>query len=222
MTVVALLRGREGTYNALFVDTGAVRSDGLVARLDKLHQPFGETFVTCVGYASLLDLLANQVASRPKRPNLRDPRFVSELYAELDLARARGVLLGRPTAFPPPPPATTLVVCSRADVFFWKAEFDTGAGASRVPSAATYLPPDAMTVIRGYTVASLKGFATFPMEQAEELIVDQMLHVNRMVEENAGGDPLGYEIGRSVSGILLPHRTSDPRRRIEPGLPAAR
>lgn len=43
MTIAALVRGRAGTYNALLVDTGALRSDGALAQHDKLHRLFGDT-----------------------------------------------------------------------------------------------------------------------------------------------------------------------------------
>ena len=54
----------------------------------------------------------------------------------------------------------------------------------------------------------------------EDVVVEQMLNVNAQLEAG-GADKLGYEMGRRVSGIVLPHRTTDPAVRLDPGVPQA-
>lgn len=153
-----------------------------------------------------------------KRPNLREPNVVAALYSELEAARKSGLLLGVPTAFPPAPPCTTLVVRNRAEAFFWKVEFDATASAHVTPPAPTFLDADGMVVLRGVTVANMTGFSTVALASAEEVIVDQMVNVNSQLEM-AGADKLGYEMNRRVSGIILPHKTSEAATRLDPGVP---
>ncbi|HEY2409546.1 MAG TPA: hypothetical protein VGI10_26255 [Polyangiaceae bacterium] len=218
MTIAAIVRGRQGTYNALFVDTGAVRSDGVVADHDKLHRVFGDTYTTCVGDASLLVVLSNLVRTSRTRPNLRDPKVIGALMSEVELARRNGALLGVPTAFPAPPRCTTLVVCNRSEAFFLKMEFNTEAGTHVIPVAPAFLEPDAMLVLRGVTVATIEGFFTVEQTTVEQVVVDQMVGVNEQLERG-GADRLPYQMKRRVSGIILPHKTSSEATRIDPGVP---
>jgi hypothetical protein len=210
MTIAALIRGRPGTYNALFVDTGAVRSDGVLERHDKLANLFGETFATCVGDASILKILAARVALG-RRPNLRERATVSGLYDELAEARRTSLLLGVPVAFPPQPPCTTLLVCNRAETFFWKVEDGI------VPDAPSFVEPDSMVVMRGVTVVNMGGFATVPPGDVAQFVIDQLPHVDAQVTAR-GAEPLGYTLDGQASGVVLPHKTSDALQRTTPTL----
>ncbi len=218
MTILALVRGKQGTYNALLADTGATGPDGDVAQHDKLHRIFGETFVSCVGDASLLSIIVSRVRLTKSRPNLRDAQFITSVYEELHLARRNGVLLGSAVRFPPAPPCTTLTVCNREQVFFWKVEQDPSTQSPTMPDAPTHLALDCMVVMRGVTVVTIEGFFTVPLADAEELIIDQMLNVNTKLEAD-GAERLGYTLSRRVSGIILPHKSSDAAIRIDPGVP---
>jgi hypothetical protein len=218
MTIACLVRGKAETYNALLVDTGAMRSDGEVFHFDKLYKPFGDTFVTCVGDAGILPILLSRVSASRRRPNLRDRGFIASLFRELDVAHETGLLLGRPTQFGPLQPSTTLAVCSRAEVFFWKAERDPVTLASVAPDEATFLRPEQMIVLRGVTVATVHGFTTIRAEELERVAVDNMINVNAHLE-TGGADKLGYRMSRAVSGVILPHRTSDALTRIDCGAP---
>jgi hypothetical protein len=84
VTIVARVRGRPGTYNALVVDTGAIWSDVAIADHDKLHRIFGDTYATCVGDAALLAVLLRRTRDDERRPNLRDPNVVAALISELE------------------------------------------------------------------------------------------------------------------------------------------
>ncbi len=220
MTIAALVRGRAMTYNALVVDTGAVRSDGFIADHDKLHRVFGDTYLTCVGDATLLPILLSSAKASKRRPNLRDSGFISSLFSELQIARKSGLVLGVPTAFPATtPPCTILAVCNREQAFFWKVNFDVATDMHVIPTAPTFLEPNSMIVLRGVTVATLEGFTTVDAANAEEVIVDQMINVNAEIEKGAGAEKLPYQMKRRVSGIILPHKTSDAATRIDPGVP---
>lgn len=218
MTIAALVRGRTSSYNALVVDTGALRSDGVVQRHDKLYRVFGETYATCIGDASILEILLARTGPGRVRPNLRDRTFVHGMFAELASARRTGILLGTARAFPPAPSCTTLAICNRAEVFFWKVERDEETHALQVATAPTFLDAESMVVLRGVTVVSVEGFLTMTQEAAERTIVDQMAGINAHLEAS-GAEKLGYEMQRRVSGIILPHKTSEPGVWIDPGVP---
>lgn len=218
MTIAALVRGREGTYNALLADTGAVRSDGSIHRHDKLHRVFGETWVTAVGDACVLVILANKMRTSKKRPNLRAPDVINGICSELVDARRTGLLLGVPTAFPPSPLCTMLAVCNRAEVFFWKLTLDPETGAYDRPTTPTPLRSDSMVVLRGNTVAQIDGFFTVDAVEIEAVSFGMMTEVNASIERD-GWEKLPYDLERRISGIVLPHRTSDKATRIDPRLP---
>jgi hypothetical protein len=87
------------------------------------------------------------------------------------------------------------------------------------PQAPTFLgPEEEMVVLRGVTVATIDGFSTVEVERLETVTVDMMLDVNAQLERS-GADKLPYVMKRRVSGIILPHKTSDAATRVDPGVP---
>jgi hypothetical protein len=218
MTIAALVCGRSGTYNALLVDTGVIGVGGTILRRDKLHNVFGETYVTCVGDACLLEVLTNRVKASTTRPNLRDPRVIDSLFAEVEDAHRTGLLADVTTIFPPAPPSTTLVVCNRAEVFFWRLELAPTGVHARL-AAPTVLASDSMAILRGHSVVPVNGFSTDSAAEIEAFSLDVMMQVNTMIEQG-GWEKLPYDLGQRLSGVVLPHKTSVGATRIDPGVPS--
>lgn len=219
MTIAALVRGKEDSYNALFVDTGALGPQDHVAHFDKLHRLFGETYAAIVGDSTIgiLALVRGRVATRKRRPNLRDPLFVRALFEEMEGARAARELFGVVSNFPERPDCTMLLVCNRAEAFYWRVEHDPNRGGHQFPEAPTPLDANSMLVFRGLHVGVINNFFTIEPDRLESLVVDQMLNVNARLEAG-GAAPLPYAVSRRVSGVILPHKTSNALRRIDAGV----
>jgi hypothetical protein len=222
MTIAALSSGPEGTYNALFVDTGSTSvADGSTHRHDKLHRIFGETFITAVGDACIIAIALQMARASKKRPNLRDAICVGALFAELEMAYKTRSLLGVPApSMQNHQPCTTLVVCNRAEVFFWKVEFRAEKGTHAIPASPTFLARDSMVVLRGVTIAPINGFSLSDVgpERIEQVSFEVMTTVNDQLVQEHGAERLPYEFERRLSGVILPHATNAPSTRVEPGV----
>jgi hypothetical protein len=225
MTVVAAYRGVKGSLNALMVDTICSQRDAPAETAfctDKLTWVYGNTYVTAVGDADILQ--ATRLVTDyldPKRPNLRDPATIDAILGAVEriwtirfrAAQAAGGDLKRFGS-----KGSTLFICNRNEVFYWVCGFDMATMKFQRPKAPHDVPEGKCVIFWGssrHTVGELEKFLDAMKAEPFNLIATLIMGVDA---ENraAGSDHLPYQLDGVFSGVALPHKTSITPMRLRP------
>lgn len=216
MTVAALGRGAPGSRNVLVVDHG-VGTIGTSTRYDCSHDKmtllFGNTYATAVGDAMVIDALRSIIAwYDPKRPNLRDPATFDAILSGLERLRAIQIVNGQPVATDLL--GTHLLICSRADAFYWQSEFDSATNKFTRPAAAKEVASGQAVLMWGHNTFWLVNNYGDGGQDPVASLVNTMLAFDADMQSK--GYKLPYALDKRCSAVILPHKSSEPLKRVRP------
>lgn len=220
MTVVAVYRGKPGSCNAMVADTICNFREApseTAFWTDKVSPVFGNTYAAVLGDADVTKGLRLVVDSLdPRRPNLREPEVIDAALGTVEriwTLRERAAGAQRFGS-----KGSIIVFCTRADAFFWIAGYDNEARRFERPSAPYLVSEGECVIFWGSNRFTVRDFSKYEKELAADpfkLLVTLIVGADTIAREQ-GKQGLLYQLDGRFSGVVLPHKTSNPLRRIHP------